>query len=86
VSEKHIAEYRQDVKDNLHGWMCGEDANGHENNMYKYYGEMKDWTPKKDDVEDDGGRGDSWPKDRMWYRWDWAVEVSSGLDLGYRAR
>jgi hypothetical protein len=36
--------------------MSGEDANDHEDDMYRYYAEMKDRTPKED-VSVEGGRG-----------------------------
>jgi hypothetical protein len=36
-------------------------------NGYKTFARMADWTP--DDMGDDDG-------ERMWYRWDWRLEVS----------
>jgi uncharacterized protein YwqG len=70
VSEKDIKEYRQADKDNIRGWMTGEEENDLESNMYLEYGEMNAWIPK-DDIEE-------FHKERMWYRWDWALEVSTG--------
>ena len=73
VSEKDIGEYRQNVKDNLRGWKTGEDETDQENNMYKKYSEMNHWTPKDDMAEE---RVEEFDRERMWYRWDWALEVS----------
>lgn len=46
-----------------------------EENMYREFVDWKDWTPK-DDTEEDGYQPEYWPEPRMWYRWDWAMEVS----------
>ena len=76
VSEKDIEAYRQSVKDNIQGWMAGYEE-GCDEDMYKKYGGMENWTPK-DDFE--GGTDE----ERLWYRWDWALEASLETQVGER--
>jgi len=44
-----------------------EDADG----GYKFWAEKADWVPKDDEKEEEDGF-----VERMWYRWDWEMEVS----------
>jgi hypothetical protein len=82
VNEKDIAEYRQAIKDNIGGRKSRADENGHGNDRYKEYSNMKNWTPK-DDLDKDGeSPGSFWPPGRLWYRWDWALEVSLEMFRG----
>jgi hypothetical protein len=74
LKKKDIESLRQDVKDNLQGWQAGYDENDHENDMYKYYAEDETWT-LKDDFDDYVGVYATRPE-RMWYRYDWQLEVS----------
>jgi hypothetical protein len=63
----------KDMLDRLRGaYMEKKESSEHaadedEGNGYKTFAKMEGWAPEDDD--DDDGYG------RMWYRWDWALEV-----------
>lgn len=65
-----LADYRSSYKkkEKASGLAVDEEHSG---NCYTAFAMKKDWTPE-DDKRDDGG-----VVKKMWYRWDWSLEVNS---------
>ena len=73
---KQVAVSKQDLKDLRMKWKEKKEASDidltleHDKDGYKAFASKNDWKPENDMHVDNGA------KEKMWYRWDWALEVN----------
>jgi hypothetical protein len=78
VSKKEIEDFRAEYTEKKEASEYAEDEES-EGNGYKAFALKKDWAPENDLVPDNVEDGFGLGPERLWYRWDWKLEVRGHL-------
>lgn len=71
LSKAEVKEFREEYHKKIEGSEYGQGKGGN-GNGYERFAKKKDWKPQ-DDWNTQAEYGD----ERLWYRWDWKMEVGS---------
>jgi len=85
VDKEAITNFREVYMEKKQASDFGRDEEPY-GNGYAAFSKKEDWTPEDDIGGEEGARNIPYTDGKMWYRWDWALEVSldcslRGLDL-----
>ncbi len=75
VSKEHLKELREFYKEKKEASEFGRDDEC-DGNGYMAFAKMKSWKPQNDIGGEAGEKVIPYTDGKMWYRWDWSLEVS----------